>query len=514
MHTLKLILKPTKEERRILEKRFRLLCRGHNVIVKHAKKLLAKLRENKEYQAWLEEYKTIKDKEDEASKTRKKELSDKMTEIRESIGLTKAGLQAYAKVFQKNYKHHISSQMMQKESDRVWEGVEEVIFGNGKDIHFKKHEDMHSLPSKSTKNGIRYYDEEHYDMPDGFKPKHKKGVEFLGLDIRVKWGKKEEKDDYKKESIEGRIKYATLTREMFPTGWHYYVVLTIEGPAPKKLTLGKGTMGGDHGPSTIAVESNEMLMLETLSPDCAKYNDEITRLQRKIDKSTRLSNPDNYNEDGTIKKGKKRWKYSKTCLKDKRRLKTLLRKKADYTRHEHNERANRIVSSCDTYVYEEMNFKALAKRSKNTERQDKPTDIRQKDGTIKKVRKYKRRKRFGKSILDRSPGYQVTAIEQKMKQYGGTFLRTDTAKVKASQYNHADDTHVKPSLSERMKEVGGHRVQRDLYSAFITRHAAKTLVNADRESCIKDFDNFIKLHDKLIAEIKAKGEARPASFGF
>ena len=161
-----------------------------------------------------------------------------------------------------------------------------------------------------------------------------------------------------------------------------------------------------------------------------------------------------------------------------------------------------------------MNFKALAKRSKNTERQDKPTDIKQKDGTTKKVRKYKKRKRFGKSILDRSPGYQVTAIEQKMKQYGGTFLRTDTSKVKASQYNHADDTYIKPTLSERMKEVGGHRVQRDLYSAFITRHAAKTLVKADRESCIKDFDNFIKLHDKLIAEIKAKGEARPVSFGF
>ena len=46
---------------------------------------------------------------------------------------------------------------------------------------------------------------------------------------------------------------------------------------------------------------------------------------------------------------------------------------------------------------------ALAKCSKKTERKAETTYIKQKDGSLKQVRKYKRKKRFGKSISSRSP---------------------------------------------------------------------------------------------------------------
>lgn len=34
-----------------------------------------------------------------------------------------------------------------------------------------------------------------------------------------------------------------------------------------------------------------------------------------MDRSRRAMNPDNYNEDGTIKKGKKKWILSNLCAK-------------------------------------------------------------------------------------------------------------------------------------------------------------------------------------------------------
>jgi DNA-binding transcriptional regulator WhiA len=41
----------------------------------------------------------------------------------------------------------------------------------------------------------------------------------------------------------------------------------------------------------------------------------IHRLQRKMERSCRATNPDNYNSNGTVKKGKKKWNNSKTYSK-------------------------------------------------------------------------------------------------------------------------------------------------------------------------------------------------------
>ena len=69
-------------------------------------------------------------------------------------------------------------------------------------------------------------------------------------------------------------------------------------------------------------------------------------------------------------------------------------------------------------------------------------------------------------------------------------------------------------LSCRFKKIGGHMVQRDAYSAFLTLNAVETLISVNREACIKGFEAFIKLHDKTISELKARGISRPACFGF
>ena len=83
-----------------------------------------------------------------------------------------------------------------------------------------------------------------------------------------------------------------------------------------------------------------------------------------------------------------------------------------------------------------MEFSALAKRSKKTERQDKLSEVKKKDGTVKLVRKYKRKKRFGKSLNDRSPALFQTRLKQKCVQYGLAYMETDKWKYRASQYDH------------------------------------------------------------------------------
>ncbi len=221
-------------------------------------------------------------------------------------------------------------------------------------------------------------------------------------------------------------------------------------------------------------------------------------------------------EDGTAKKKTKDlppWKFSKTCQRNKARVRELYRRKAEYTKCQHETLLNSMIKDSSIFINEPMDFKALAKKARETKRRDKASVIKNADGTEKTVYKYKRKKRFGKSITDRSPSFLIARLKQKCEQYGMIYLETDKWKYKASQYNHVLDDYIKTALSERFKNIGAITVQRDLYSAFL-QSCMDTVEKPDRKKCIQLFDNFVKMQNDLITEMKVSGKSYPACFGF
>ena len=82
----------------------------------------------------------------------------------------------------------------------------------------------------------------------------------------------------------------------------YYLQMTIEGEKPQKgRTLGVGCVGIDLGPSTIAVSSLKKVSIDKLANKCDDIQRDLNRVSRKMDRSRRANNPQNFNEDGTIK---------------------------------------------------------------------------------------------------------------------------------------------------------------------------------------------------------------------
>ena len=229
-------------------------------------------------------------------------------------------------------------------------------------------------------------------------------------------------------------------------------------------------------------------------------------LQKRIDKSLRDKNPQLFNEDGTVKKNSKgKFKKSKHCKQLNRKLRVLYRKKSAYTLCKHNEILNGLVKQSKIIKTEDMNFKSLAKRSKTTERSDTPTLINGKE-----VYKYKKKKRFGKSINDRSPGLFLKRLKEKCIQYNIKLELIDTTKVKASQYEHDKDKFIKHKLSERTKIINGSTVQRDLYSAFLIKNTNNDIINKDK--CNKEFKQFLKNQEREIKRLKNNNFKNP-NFG-
>ena len=141
-------------------------------------------------------------------------------------------------------------------------------------------------------------------------------------------------------------------------------------------------------------------------------------------------------------------------------------------------------------------------------------EVKQKDGTVKVLQKYKRKKRFGRSINRRAPARFLLELKRKAEAVGGVYAEVDTKEFKASQYNHVTDAYEKIPLSQREKEIGKRKVQRDLYSAFLIRNADLDFKHPDREKCEYEFEYFADMQEQLILKMKESGLSMRQCFGF
>jgi len=224
------------------------------------------------------------------------------------------------------------------------------------------------------------------------------------------------------------------------------------------------------------------------------------RLLRKLDRSRRSTNPNNFKKDGTIKHGVKlRWTYSKNYQKTKKQIKELYRKKACYIKENHGALANKILSLGDEVYIETMYFKGLAKRTKETK-----TNIQ---GKIQS------KKRFGKSIGNHAPAMLVEIIHQKLGYTKQTIQKVNTITFRASQYNHVTHSYEKKKLYQRWSQIGSHLVQRDLYSAFLLMNSDPNLQQTNQDLCNKTFPTFLELHNQHIEDLKQVKKTFPPSMG-
>ncbi len=502
-------LKTTQDQELELDKRFRTLSRCHNVMVKHVKHLLNILKFDKNYNMWLKEYRKLSHikRPTEKQKIKRKKLAKRMNLFRGSIGLTESGLQAYIRNWYPRNGRCLQSRAVQKEATRVWKGAEKVIFGNGKDVRFKRFMDFDTIGGKTNAAGIR------------FDPKTLT-VKYNGLDIPIKLPKNAKDRDMLLHDIQGDIRYCEIKRRMFNNGWHYYVVIILKADAHKRLlSHAKLTERGgvDIGTSTVAFTSKEECCLRELAPRSVDYNRKIARIQRQLDRSRRAMNPAKYKEDSTFDQGNKDpWIFSKNYFKLSRRLKTLYRQKSAYIKQDHERVCNLIIQYALCIFIEKMNFAALAKRAKKAKRkqQAEQKKAREQLGMSQTVKKSPRKKRFGRSIQDRAPAGFIRILERKLSQYGGILYYVNTKVFKASQFHHDTGEYIVSSLSERFKDIAGHEVQRDLYSAFLLMNSNTTGTAPDIDLCDRTFSSFLIAHNRQILEMKANGITRRSCFGF
>ena len=455
----------------------------NNSLVKHVRRQLYYLNENKTFIKLRDNYYKANDK------NIKKQLSKDIKAYMVVSGIDENSLQKYANVQRHNSLNDaIGVNIVQKIASKVYKATEKAIFKRS-DVHYKK--DIISFEDKTNVTGIVF------DI-------NNMSVKVCGHKIKVNPVRKS--DLYLQEALTRRVKYCRIVRKSFKTKDKYFLQLVLEGTPPQKYKLGKGICGLDEGTSTVAYYTKNTAGFEVLANGIESYDKEIKRWSRINERRRRLANPDHFDENCKPIKTNKPWVITKGMSYAKQRLRNAYRLKTVFVEQKHNKLVRKILTQCNCVVKEPMDYKALAKRSKQPATKSDKTIIKtNSNGETKVVNKYKRKKRFGTSIQKRSPGLFQSKLVAKLEDLGGTVIDVDIKQYRASQRNHTSETITKPSLSDRTKYIDGHIVQRDLYSAFLLCHFGDS-TTPNYESCQNDFANFLVRQEKVIAHVKDTGD--------
>ncbi|OLN26246.1 hypothetical protein [Desulfosporosinus metallidurans] len=493
--TLKLNLNKRDED--ILTKRFEIARNLYNACLSQLLKRHDNLIQSKAYRILTAKinkvnqkiYKDSKNKPLPDLKEQQALLYKEMKELYRQFGLSEYQTHDYVKLMQHHFKKSIDSNTAQKIASEAWGAINKLLTDNQtKKVHFKKFGELMSVEGKTNTAGIRYKNNQ---------------LQWLGLNMSVIAGKN---DRYAQVALLDKVKYCRISRKWVKDNYKYYLQLILEGipPVKEKHVLGEGRVGLDIGTQTIGIVGSNDVKLIELAPNVVNIDKEIRRLNRHLDRSRRATNPENFNIDGTVKRGiKLQWVKSKKYLRIQGLRRHLYRKQADLRSLSHNILANHILSLGNEVYVEEMNFKALQKRSKKTEKNDKGN--------------FKRKKRFGKSLAKKAPAKLLTILDNKLKWQEKRLRKISTRDVKASQYNHLNHQYQKKKLSERWNALiymGQEiKIQRDLYSAFLIMNVDKTLTSVNQELCTQTFDKFLTLHDEEILRLRNNAKKNISSMG-
>ena len=467
-------LKTEKYQEDILDKRFEIGRQIYNSLVNITQKRYREMVKTKKYRSLISQLS--------GDKRRDKPIWEQINDIRKQFGMSEYSFYCDIKQLQHHFSDNIDSLTARSIASNLWRAYEKLFFGNGNKIHYKKYSTLNSLEGKSNSTGIRFKND---------------AIIWNGLKIYVVI---DYDNYYENQALKSEIAYCRIVRKFVRKKYKYYVQITFKGNPPIKVDnetgevkhcIGEGDVGIDIGTSTIAYSSATDVKILELADKVQNIENQKRRLLRKMDRSRRATNPNNYNEDGTIKKQcnkKMVWNKSNHYVKYQNQLKELYRKQADVRKYQHECLANQIISLGDNIYVEKMNFSGLAKKSTKTEKNDKG--------------RFKRKKRFGKSIANRAPSMLLGIIDRKLSYYGKRLIKIDTWSAKASQFNHFEGTYNKKKLSQRWNDFNGINVQRDLYSAFLIMNTAEDLKSFDINKCNERFENFYQLHNLEVERLQ------------
>ena len=473
-------------------------------------------------------------------------------------------------------KHYaINSHIAQAVASDVWKAWSTFFFSKGKEVHYKRLDDLAAISGKnnftgivlrpanlttsnieSAKRKVQKAVEKRYDdmygqpdpkddkkvvLPDEVKPQMEAEIAAaiakikptIGKgNLRIVYGKHEfpvvlrnpntQTGKYQQEALKCGVKYCRITRKWVKNKWKYYAQLVLEGYPPVKCDsngimrhpVNQGRVGLDIGTQTLAISSNDICDLRVLAPSArAQAKSLVNEITCTMRAMDRSRRATNpkYYNPDGTIKRLKR-KHGQKQKRDWKYSKRYFRLKAKLRD------LNRRLADIRKMEHNTL-ANELLQHGNEFIVEDMAYKALQKRSKKTKINaktgRAHTKKRFGKSLSRCAPATFITILTNKAVRNGGNVIKVDTFETKASQFDHTDESYTKKKLSERMAHLSsGEVVQRDLYSAFLLEHIDTETLKYDIKALKAAFPAFLMMHENIKKRLQAVGSSLPASIGF
>jgi len=367
---------------------------------------------------------------------------------------------------------HIGIHIAQKIATRAFKAVQKKAFGIAKNVRFKGKNQFDSLEGKNNATGLIFKNNT---------------LTWSGLEIPCIIDTDNDLISY---GLKHRVKYCRLVRRKINGKNRFYVQLILEGTPYQdpENKIGTEEIGLDVGPSTIAIVGDTKAELKQFCSELLPDQKKKRKLQRKLDRSRRATNPDNYNENRTVKKskkGSKKWKKSNRYKATSLELSETDRILAAHRKSLHGQDINEILAMGTRIQTEDVSYKAWQKM-------------------------------FGKSIGFRAPSMFMSSLKRKAENAGGYMIEFPTQTTKLSQTCHICEEAVKKPLSQRWHICCGIEMQRDLYAAYLAKCVDVNTGTLDIARAKQLWQGMEPILSEAVSRVKqtAIGKVTPTSFGF
>lgn len=468
---------------KLLEKSFRISNSAYNEALSFGLKRLEALKRNSQYQELLDARRPVVEKlaalkkakkKDKALSKQVKDYNDALFELRKAYSLTEYGLSAH--LSQQRRKpgspyQQFNAGEIQVIAGQAMKTLEKVLFYQIKPhkVRFRSKFDLDvSFRNRVNTTGTRLEPSDRKDM--AYRLYIHKVSTFVDIPVQA-FNKYQQLSLLRSE----KIKYVQIIRKTIRGKKVYYLQIVCQGFPPSKVTKGEGVVGIDPGISTVAFASpSEVALVDLVPKNITRKEKLLKQLDRRIERSQRVNNPECYDERGKIKKGARFKRPSNRQLRLRTRRRKAYRSLSEERKKLQGQLVNRLVSQASRIRIEELNVKGLQRRSR---------DIRINPKTNRPYSK----KRYGKAIFRAAPGAFRVALETRATQLGIDVEVISPKDVKPSQYNHITQTFDKNHFPLACMT---YQMNTQVYSAISTRPFSSDIlrrVTTNKHNSIRTF---------------------------
>lgn len=484
-----------------LNKRMKLACDIYNDLNNFYQRKLRNLTTSKAWvnnnKALAREYRKLEEQTGKKKKTKTleiKELLDERNTTMRSYGFSEFDFISNIAQFSSKYAKNISSNMSADIARRLWSSYEKLFFGNGTRVHFKKREEFNSIASNG-KSGIRVS----YDEKGWYIILSNSRAKAIPLKIYLK-KPRTDYDDYMLRQLETfGVKVIRIVRRIEKNKPKFYVQFTIQcddnydkvdrktGEVKHIYNLGNKVAINLYRNWLICVTEDGIKHFD-LTNDYETHHAKLTVISQQMDEIKRSLNPDNFNEDGTIKPGimvdgkrqKLKWVTNYEYRTLRKQLKELHRNYATNLKLNQRKMVYEILKlGTDITIYD-TNFAYKLEKDEWD-----PENIPPQGEMRKKARERR-------SIAHGAPAQLITYLNMRLSMLG----LDEVKKVRVSDdvfwYKHDTDASDEAAFKGGMVRIGNVEVESLLYHAFVLYFYEPTTESLNKKEMKKNFSKYFR----------------------